>query len=96
MERSSSSIPPDIPPQQAIARPSNAPPRAPELVAQEESDVIEATEDTHEDEEHIPPPADEDENEDDGDPANDTEEGQGEADQGQGGVEEQQPNDPEG
>ncbi len=94
VERSSSSIPPDNPPQQAIARPSNAPPRAPELVAQEESDVIEATEDTHEDEEHIPPPADEDE--DDGDPSNDTEEGQGEADQGQGGVEEQQPNDPEG
>jgi hypothetical protein len=56
--------------------------------------VIEATQDTHEDEEHIPPSADEDE--DDGDPANDTEEGQGEADQGQGGVEEQQPNDTEG
>jgi len=94
VERSSSSIPPDIPPQQAIARPSNAPPQASELVAQDESDVIEATQDTHEDEEHIPPSADEDE--DDGDPANDTEKGQGEADQGQGGVEEQYPNDPKG
>ncbi len=64
------------------------------MVKQEESDLIKETEDSHGDEEHISPPQDEDE--DEGDAGNVTEEGQGGADQGQGELEEQQTNDPEG
>jgi hypothetical protein len=48
------------------------------MVEQAENDLIEATEDSYKDEEHIPPPQDEDE--DEGDAGDDTEERQGGAD----------------
>jgi hypothetical protein len=56
VERATSSIPPDVPSQQAVERPVNAPPRSLAMVEQEESNLIEDIENSHEDEEHISPP----------------------------------------
>ena len=64
VEARTSAIPPDVPPEQAVERPANAPPQPLAAVEQEIAELIEATEDSHEDEEHIPPPQDEDEDED--------------------------------
>ncbi len=61
-----------------IESPTNAPPWPLAMVEQAENDLIEATEDSYKDEEHIPPPQDEDE--DEGDAGDDTEERQGGAD----------------
>ncbi len=51
-----SAIPPDDPSKQAVERPTNAPPQPLAAVEQEIAELIKDNEDSHEDEEHIPPP----------------------------------------
>jgi hypothetical protein len=53
-------IPPDIPPQQALERPADASPQPVVAAEQEIAELIEAIEDSHENEEHILPAQDED------------------------------------
>ena len=54
-ESSHDSIPPDIPPPQANVPPPAHPPRAQAELDAEEEAIVEATEDSHEDDEHMPP-----------------------------------------
>jgi hypothetical protein len=56
MESSSASIPPDALPAQPNVVNSNLPPRAQEDIDAEQEQLIEAIEDSHEEEEHIVPP----------------------------------------
>jgi hypothetical protein len=67
MESSSASIPPDALPAQPNVVNSNLPPRAQEDIDAEQEQLIEAIEDSHEEEEHIVPPEQADESEGDDD-----------------------------
>jgi len=58
-----SAIPPDNPPEQALERPADAPDQPIAAAEQEIHELIKAIEDSHEDEEHIPPAQDEDDEE---------------------------------
>jgi hypothetical protein len=63
IEARTSAIPPDIPPEQTFERPANATAQPIAAAEQEIHELIEAIEDSHEDEEHIPPAQDEDDKE---------------------------------
>jgi hypothetical protein len=58
VEVRTSVIPPDVPPKQAFERPANALPQQLAAVGQGIAELIKATKDSREDEEHIPPPQD--------------------------------------
>jgi len=61
VESRTSAIPPDVPPIQALQRPAGAPPQAIAAAEREMDELIQAIEDSHEDDEHLPPAQDEDE-----------------------------------
>jgi len=92
VESRTSTIPPDVPPIQALQRPAGAPPQAIAAAEREMDELIQAIEDSHEDNKHLPPAQDEDEDEEgDGNVGNDVQEVQP-----VGGAEPQQVHDPDG
>jgi hypothetical protein len=92
VESRTSAIPPDVPPIQVLQRPAGAPPQAIAAAEREMDELIQAIEDSHEDDEHLPPAQDEDEDEEvDGNVGSDVQEVQP-----VGGAEPQQVHDPDG
>jgi hypothetical protein len=55
VESRTSTIPPDVPPIQALQRPAGAPPQAIAAAEREMDELIQAIEDSHEDNKHLPP-----------------------------------------
>jgi hypothetical protein len=63
VESRTSAIPPDVPPIQALQSSAGAPPQAIAAAEREMDELIQAIEDSLEDDEHLPPAQDEDEDE---------------------------------
>jgi hypothetical protein len=91
-ESRTSAIPPDVPPIQALQRPAGDPPQAIATAEREMDELIQAIEDSHEDDEHLSPAQDEDEDEEGDDNVGDDVQDA----QPVGGAEPQQVHDPDG
>jgi len=92
VESRTSAIPPDVPTIQVLQRPAGAPPQAITAAEREMDELIQAIEDSHKDDEHLPPAQVEGEDEEgDGNVGDDVQDVQP-----VGGAEPQQVHDPDG